>query len=56
VHATIGKVDFDVNRLEENLGTFLEALKRSKPPSSKGTYIKKVSVSTTMGIGMAVAI
>jgi large subunit ribosomal protein L1 len=53
VHTTIGKVDFDANSLKENLEALLVALKKAKPTSAKGTFIKKVSLSTTMGAGVA---
>ncbi|WP_413113829.1 50S ribosomal protein L1 [Thaumasiovibrio sp. DFM-14] len=53
VHTTIGKVDFDANNLKENLESLLVALKKAKPSSAKGTFIKKVSLSTTMGAGVA---
>jgi large subunit ribosomal protein L1 len=54
VHTTIGKVDFDANQLQENLESLIVALKKAKPSQAKGTYIKKVSISTTMGAGVAV--
>ncbi|HFD92303.1 MAG TPA: 50S ribosomal protein L1 [Gammaproteobacteria bacterium] len=54
IHCSIGKVSFDVNALQENLQTLLEALKKAKPSSAKGVYIKKVSVSSTMGPGIVV--
>lgn len=54
IHTTIGKADFDENKLKENLETLIIALKRAKPATSKGVYIKKVSVSTTMGAGVTV--
>ncbi|ODP98506.1 MULTISPECIES: 50S ribosomal protein L1 [Salinivibrio] len=53
IHTTIGKVDFDANSLKENLEALLVALKKAKPTSAKGTYIKKVSLSTTMGAGVS---
>ena len=52
IHTTIGKVDFD--KLKENLEALLVALKKAKPTQAKGVYIKKVSISTTMGAGVAV--
>lgn len=52
VHASIGKVSFGQERLEENLHALIDALKRAKPATAKGIYIKKVSVSTTMGPGI----
>ena len=54
VHTTIGKVDFDDAKLQENLEALLEALKKAKPANAKGTFLKKVSVSTTMGAGVTV--
>ncbi|KLV09733.1 MULTISPECIES: 50S ribosomal protein L1 [Photobacterium] len=53
IHTTIGKVDFDAAQLKENLESLLVALKKAKPSSAKGTFIKKVSISTTMGAGVA---
>ena len=54
IHTTIGKADFDDAKLQENLESLLEALKKAKPANAKGQYIKKVSVSTTMGAGVVV--
>lgn len=52
IHCSIGKIDFPVNSLKENLEALLVDLKRNKPSTSKGTYLKKVTVSTTMGPGL----
>ena len=54
VHATIGKVDFDNEALKENLAALLSDLQKAKPASAKGTYMKKVTVSTTMGPGLQI--
>jgi large subunit ribosomal protein L1 len=54
IHTTIGKADFDDAKLQENLEFLLEALKKAKPANAKGQYIKKLSVSTTMGAGVTV--
>lgn len=54
IHCSIGKVDFTANKLKENLETLLADLKRIKPSTSKGTYLKKITVSTTMGPGLLV--
>ncbi|ANS86667.1 50S ribosomal protein L1 [Vibrio scophthalmi] len=54
IHTTIGKVSFDANQLQENLEALLVALKKAKPSSAKGAFLKKVSISTTMGAGVAV--
>ncbi|QSX37464.1 50S ribosomal protein L1 [Shewanella sedimentimangrovi] len=54
IHTTIGKVDFTPVQLKENLEALLSALKKAKPAAAKGQYVKKVSISTTMGAGVAV--
>lgn len=54
IHCSIGKASFDVARLRENLEYLLVDLKKAKPSTAKGVYLKKVSVSTTMGAGVAV--
>ncbi|SJL85403.1 50S ribosomal protein L1 [Vibrio palustris] len=54
VHTTIGKVSFGEEQLKENLEALIVALKKAKPSSAKGVYIKKVSISTTMGAGVSV--
>ncbi len=54
VHTTIGKANFSAEQLKENLEALLIALKKAKPSSAKGTFLKKVSISTTMGAGVAV--
>ena len=54
IHATIGRASFEVGALKENLAALLDALNKAKPASSKGIYMKKVSVSSTMGIGVRV--
>lgn len=54
VHCSIGKVDFDAAKLEENLNALLADLVKAKPSAAKGVYLKKVSVSSTMGPGVAV--
>ncbi|HBV76190.1 MULTISPECIES: 50S ribosomal protein L1 [Vibrio] len=54
IHTTIGKVSFESNQLQENLEALLVALKKAKPSSAKGTFLKKVSISTTMGAGVTV--
>lgn len=54
IHCTIGKVDFDVNALTENLNALLADLNKAKPSSAKGIYLKKITVSTTMGPGLSV--
>jgi large subunit ribosomal protein L1 len=54
IHATIGRASFDVDRLKTNLSALIEALNKVKPASSKGIYLRKISVSSTMGIGVRV--
>lgn len=54
IHTTLGKVSFNDVQLKENLEALLVALKKAKPSSAKGVFIKKVSISTTMGAGVAV--
>jgi large subunit ribosomal protein L1 len=54
IHFSIGKVSFGVEQLRENLLAFLKALQAAKPPSAKGKYLKKVSLSSTMGVGIPV--
>lgn len=54
IHATIGRVSFEVEALRENLLALLEALNRARPASVKGAYVKKIAVSSTMGIGVRV--
>jgi large subunit ribosomal protein L1 len=54
VHAGIGKASFEVKALEENIVALIDAIKKAKPSSAKGIYIKKVSVSSTMGPGLGV--
>lgn len=54
VHFSIGKVSFDQAQLEENLVAFIKALQAAKPPSSKGKYLKRASISSTMGVGIPI--
>ena len=54
VHAPIGKVSFGVEKLVQNMTAFLETIMRLKPSSSKGTYLKAIAISTTMGPGVKI--
>lgn len=54
VHQVIGKVSFDEKKLEENYKTFLDAIKHAKPSGAKGTYIRSISLATTMGPGIKI--
>ena len=56
VHGTIGRRSFDTDKLKGNLAALLEALNKAKPASSKGVYLRKVAVSSTMGVGVRVDI
>ena len=56
IHAPIGKVSFDAKKLEENFATIIETLLKVKPSGAKGQYIKKITLSTTMGPGVLVNI
>jgi large subunit ribosomal protein L1 len=52
VHTTVGKASFDSQQLKENVLALMEVIIRAKPASSKGTYLKTVAISTTMGPGI----
>jgi large subunit ribosomal protein L1 len=54
VHCTIGKADFDAPKLKDNLHALLHDLQKAKPAASKGIYLKRISVSSTMGPGVPV--
>lgn len=54
VHFTIGKVSFEPNQLMQNLTTFVKALVAAKPAASKGKFLKKMTIASTMGVGLAV--
>jgi large subunit ribosomal protein L1 len=54
VHATLGRRSFEGDKLKGNLQALIEALNKSKPASSKGIYLRKVAVSSTMGVGVRV--
>ena len=54
IHTTIGKANFEVAQIKENLESLLVALNKSKPASAKGHFIKKISLSTTMGAGIRI--
>jgi len=52
VHTAVGKFSFDADKLKENILALMDVIIRSKPPSSKGTYLKSIAISTTMGPGI----
>lgn len=54
VHCSIGRASFSVEALQENLQALLSALNRARPTTAKGIYLKKISVSSTMGVGVRV--
>jgi large subunit ribosomal protein L1 len=54
IHCPIGRVDFEVGALKENLDALLADLKKAKPAAAKGSYVKKLTVSSTMGPGVSV--
>lgn len=54
VHFSFGKKSFDVNKLHENLAAFVKALVSAKPAASKGKYLKKMTITSTMGVGILV--
>ena len=54
VHAGIGKASFDEDKLLENIRAFVDAIQKAKPTGAKGTYVKKASVSSTMGPGIKI--
>jgi large subunit ribosomal protein L1 len=54
IHSTIGNVSFDNNSIKENLEALLIALNKAKPSGAKGTFLKKVTLSTTMGAGVEI--
>lgn len=54
VHAPIGKVSFGLEKLLENIAAFMDTILRLKPPASKGTYLRSISISTSMGPGIKI--
>lgn len=54
VQAPMGKVSFGLEKLVDNIGTFMDTILRLKPPASKGTYLKSIAISTTMGPGIKI--
>ena len=56
VQAGIGKISFGSEKLVENANSFIEAIQKSRPSGAKGTFIKKISISSTMGVGIDINI
>jgi large subunit ribosomal protein L1 len=54
VHVPLGKVSFDDTKLRDNLATLMEAIVKAKPAAAKGTYVKTVTLTSTMGPGIGV--
>ena len=54
IHCTIGRASFDAGRLRANLAALIDALNKAKPASSKGIFVRKISLSSTMGIGVRI--
>ena len=54
VHAGVGKASFDANAIAENIQAFVDAVAKAKPAGAKGTYIKKIAISSTMGPGVRI--
>lgn len=54
VHATVGRASFSVEALQQNVGALVDALVKAKPAASKGVYLRKIAVSSTMGAGVKV--
>jgi large subunit ribosomal protein L1 len=54
VQCTIGRASFSEDALRQNLGALLEALQKAKPATSKGQYLRKISLTSTMGVGVRV--
>ena len=52
VQAGVGKLSFGVDKICENIETFIQTIKKSKPSGAKGTFIKKISISSTMGVSL----
>ena len=56
VHLAIGRISFDDNKLTDNINSFIDAVKKAKPTGFKGTYIKSIALSSTMGPGLKVTL
>ena len=56
VHAGVGKVSFDADKLAQNIRAFVDAVSKAKPAGAKGAYMKRVSLSSTMGPGVSVSV
>jgi large subunit ribosomal protein L1 len=54
IHCTVGQIGFDANAIKENIEALIADLKKAKPSSAKGAYLKKVTISSTMGPGLSI--
>jgi len=54
IHVPLGKISFSTEKLVENLAAFMEAVKKAKPSAAKGSYIKHITLASTMGPGVKV--
>ena len=54
IHATIGRASFSVEALQQNLSALVDALVKAKPAASKGVYVRKIALSSTMGAGVRI--
>jgi large subunit ribosomal protein L1 len=54
IHAGIGKASFDAGKIAENASAFITAIRKARPSGAKGTYVKKITLSSTMGSGIFV--
>jgi len=54
VHAAVGKMEFGLEKLMENVASFMDTIQKLKPPASKGTYYRSIAISSTMGPGVKV--
>jgi large subunit ribosomal protein L1 len=54
VHCTVGRASFSIDALQQNCAALIDALQKAKPAGSKGQYLRKVSLSSTMGVGVRI--
>ena len=54
IHACVGKVSFDANKISENASELIQTINKLKPTASKGTYLKSITLSSTMGVGLSI--
>jgi large subunit ribosomal protein L1 len=54
IHAGVGKVSFDEAKIAENVRAFIDAIQKARPTGAKGTYVKRIALSSTMGPGVSI--